>query len=262
MEQLDEIVQEFAELSVHSINAYWYNVEPHSIESGFKTVKSGFIFPIRGSATCNFNGTSFEVCPGYVLHGSPGMILDTEYGEEGMEFCLLLYTAEKESYYTRSNFLLASKLDLNMIEMLREIHASYFTPGVFSALTTKMHFWSIINKLFNDLRHPGELGAQDLEERVADYIKARYMEPITIEAMAERFEVDVKHLAYRFRKHTGLSPKEFLIQCRMTHAKQLLHTTGYTIQQIAQKVGYQDAYYFSRLFKKYVGMSPTSARLI
>ena len=58
----------------------------------------------------------------------------------------------------------------------------------------------------------------------------------------------------------GESPYKFLLNIRMTEAKYLLTETSIQIADIAKNVGYDDPYYFSRIFKKYTGQSPSAYR--
>ncbi len=57
-----------------------------------------------------------------------------------------------------------------------------------------------------------------------------------------------------------MTPMQYIISVRMTHAQQLLSTTDYTITEISAVVGYDNPLYFSRLFKKQIGLSPTDYR--
>jgi YesN/AraC family two-component response regulator len=65
-----------------------------------------------------------------------------------------------------------------------------------------------------------------------------------------------------FKDQTGESPINYLINLRLEKAKNLLVSTESPIKSIAQAVGYKDAYYFSKLFKKYCGHSPCKFRAI
>ena len=63
-----------------------------------------------------------------------------------------------------------------------------------------------------------------------------------------------------FRKQTGISPQEYLLQCRFKNGCRLLKETDYPVQKIAQLVGYEDPLAFSKAFKKYYKISPTVFR--
>ena len=63
-----------------------------------------------------------------------------------------------------------------------------------------------------------------------------------------------------FKKRTGLSPQDYLIQVRLTHAKKMLEDTDYLIQDIAEQCGYDDALTFSKAFRQLFGVSPRGYR--
>jgi AraC family transcriptional regulator of arabinose operon len=63
-----------------------------------------------------------------------------------------------------------------------------------------------------------------------------------------------------FKSYTGLTPQQFVIDARITRAKELLADTRYNITEVASLVGYDNPLYFSRLFKKNTGMSPREFR--
>ena len=57
-----------------------------------------------------------------------------------------------------------------------------------------------------------------------------------------------------------MTPKQYIVSLRMTNAQLLLESSSYTIQEIADIVGYGDALYFGRLFKREMGMTPSQYR--
>ena len=54
-----------------------------------------------------------------------------------------------------------------------------------------------------------------------------------------------------------MTPKQYIVSIRMTNAQMLLESSDYTVQQIASFVGYEDALYFGRVFKRGMGMTPS-----
>ena len=63
-----------------------------------------------------------------------------------------------------------------------------------------------------------------------------------------------------FKKHTGVSPGEYIIAQRISVACRLLAQTDMSVSAIAADIGYGDQYYFSRIFKKKMGMAPLKYR--
>lgn len=85
-------------------------------------------------------------------------------------------------------------------------------------------------------------------------------EPLTRDGLARHAGLSVAHFSLLFQRQTGMSPIQFLIQQRMRRACQLMDTTSLNIREIAACVGYDDPYYFSRLFSKAMSCSPRQYR--
>ena len=93
-----------------------------------------------------------------------------------------------------------------------------------------------------------------------EYIHQHFQEPITIDSLARLEGVSCTLLRSMFRQHTGVSPNEYLITQRISAACRLLSQTDKSVSAVAADVGYHDPYYFSRIFKKKVGVTPLRYR--
>ena len=93
-----------------------------------------------------------------------------------------------------------------------------------------------------------------------DYMKNNLDKTIRIEDFANLNKYSVSHFSKLFRLTTGMSPIEYFIHLKMQKACQLLYTEDSRVKQIAALLGYDDPYYFSRLFKKYMNTSPGTYR--
>lgn len=98
---------------------------------------------------------------------------------------------------------------------------------------------------------------QYLVNHATYYLENHHTQEITLEQLADTLYVSPTYLSKVFKESTGMSPINYLIQVRLKHAKELLANEQLTIREISQAVGYQDAYHFSKLFKKYYGVSPS-----
>ena len=70
------------------------------------------------------------------------------------------------------------------------------------------------------------------------------------------FFVSPYHLAHVFKQYTGYTLKQYILRRRIGEAQDRLSYSSDSITQIAREVGFEDSAYFSRIFTKYVGMSP------
>lgn len=90
-------------------------------------------------------------------------------------------------------------------------------------------------------------------------IHSEYMTPLTVQQIADRIHLERTYFSDLFRRRTGVSPKQYLLEYRMKQANDLL-THGYSISVIAASVGYRDVYTFSKMFKRRFGYPPSHAR--
>ncbi|MGV3011163.1 AraC family transcriptional regulator [Streptococcus thoraltensis] len=92
-------------------------------------------------------------------------------------------------------------------------------------------------------------------------IETRYsLTELTIQSIANELSINRSYLTTVFKHHQQQSPKEYLLQIRMQRAKQLIETTKESIKVVAISVGFSDALYFSKTFKKFWKMTPTIMR--
>ena len=83
---------------------------------------------------------------------------------------------------------------------------------------------------------------------------------ISIENYAQTRGMSVSWFIRNFKKYTGMTPMQFIVSLRVNNAQILLEQTNYSIYEIAKIVGYDDQLYFSRLFRKQKGVSPSQYR--
>lgn len=98
-------------------------------------------------------------------------------------------------------------------------------------------------------------------EQILNYFEDHYNEKISLDQIAENMYLSPFYISKIFKKETGDTPIRHLINIRLEKAKELLEG-GYagSVQEVAAMVGYDDAYHFSKLYKKRYGISPSQAR--
>lgn len=100
-----------------------------------------------------------------------------------------------------------------------------------------------------------------LIEKVKEIIKGKFMDPtLNLSYVANELHISLNYLSSVFKKETGQSFVQYLTNFRIDKAKELLRTTDLKTYEIAFEVGYEDSQYFSTVFKKIVGVSPSEYR--
>ena len=97
-------------------------------------------------------------------------------------------------------------------------------------------------------------------EQIADYIRAHYAEPLTLDTLLEQTPISKSWFLRLFRQYMGTTPYNFLLSTRMTCAKELLVLTDFPIGEIAHQVGFEDESNFSTRFSSMTGQSPQQYR--
>jgi AraC family transcriptional regulator, arabinose operon regulatory protein len=116
--------------------------------------------------------------------------------------------------------------------------------------------------LFNNRAFSPTLGAgsfHDLQATI-DYLQQHIDSQLTLTDMARHFNLGVSHFSHLFKQQTGYSPIDYFIHLKMQHACTLLSLTRQTVEEVGVAVGYTDPYYFSRIFRKIIGVSPAHYR--
>lgn len=97
-------------------------------------------------------------------------------------------------------------------------------------------------------------------EQVLQYFNDHYNTEINIEAYAASRGMSVSWFIRNFKQYAHTTPMQYLVERRMANAQVLLETTNYNVTEIGAIVGYDNPLYFSRIFKKQKGVSPTEYR--
>lgn len=127
---------------------------------------------------------------------------------------------------------------LQLQELLLKMRKNYKTHGI-----------PEVKKLYNNQ-----------VENAIRIFHLKYDENFSIRDYAKEHKLNYSRFIDNFTKTTGVSPRQYIIQTRMQKAMELLNSTTLSIQDISEIIGYDNPLYFSRLFKKTHGMSPSEYR--
>jgi transcriptional regulator GlxA family with amidase domain len=96
--------------------------------------------------------------------------------------------------------------------------------------------------------------------RVREYIEAHLEHTISIQALATVVGLSMYHFARAFKQSAGMTPHEYLVECRVRRVQELLADTDLPLSQIALASGFADQSHCARRFRERVGVSPSSYR--
>lgn len=130
-------------------------------------------------------------------------------------------------------------------------------PEVFNGLLTALK-----GNQYRAIRQVDELEALKRMQEIVAYVEDYYMEDISLQKLSKMFFLTREHISRKFKKETGMTLSKYVTNLRVRQAKQWLLETAETIHSISLMLGYQDEKYFSKLFKKVVGLTPFEYRAL
>lgn len=191
-----------------------------------------------------------------------------------------MYLARKELYNTLNSWLqsgISSDRFLKNLQYLLyslrqskpDINQSTWDElyqNIYLCFTISYDYESFFNELFGLIEKHYILHSEDIDnkqtmEKVKNYIDENFNRPISIFDIANRFHISSSHLSRLFKSIYMQSPVKYLIALRIQEAcKLMMQYPDLELKYISELIGYTDQHYFSKLFKKHVGLSPTKYR--
>lgn len=151
------------------------------------------------------------------------------------------------SRHSDNRMMVLFKLLFRVLERNYTIGNFIYISQVLSLILSEVYFRERVDESSTQDRHV---------TMVIRYMYQHLQENLTLEEISEEVQLSKSYLNTVFKAQTGKSPVEFFIHLKMQEACKLLKSTDYYIYEVSEVLGYTDQYYFSRIFKKTVGVSP------
>lgn len=150
------------------------------------------------------------------------------------------------------------------LELFEEIYCAldngFSNNNILYATSTLFHFLGLLkySRLYID--HNNESQQLDVVDLSIKYMQEKLTQRIKLSDIASEVHLSVSYFSNLFFKKTGFSPLQYLNMLRIRKACQYLDNTNMKINQIAPLVGIDDNFYFSRIFSKIMGITPSQYR--
>ena len=226
---------------------------------------------VSGEGTLDYEGQSYVIRPGHLfwIDCNKPQYYRTSPGADSWRILWVhFYGAPCEAYYklflaqNEGRAVVRPSSDMAIRSTLDTLLKLYLEGG--NTLQDDVQASAMLTQLMSHCIHAaGMHSANRLPNYVIDarsYINMHYAERITLDDLSRSISINKFYLQKLFKRCIGLSPNEYLIHTRLTHAKQLLRTSTTPINQIAMDVGINNIGHFITLFKRYEGITPSAYR--
>lgn len=221
----------------------WYEVEGRE----FQVEKNQF-FVLPAGKTHSYGAKAGEAWTIYWVHFSG---TNAPFYAEGLQTPQDISVALNSRIRDRINIfeeIIATLQESNDIEYLR------YASSVLYHFLASMRF---LRQYRGDI---SKIGDTDPTDAAIHYMKENIENRITLDDVLRYVGYSQSHFSAIFKKNTGMSPLSYFNRLKIDYACMLLRDTNLKVNQICYKVGIEDQFYFSRLFTKLVGMSPSKYR--
>ena len=260
---IHQITEYYAEAPVEFVDMFMNTMTIGSKDSGRFTAPNvaGIIIPLKGSAIFSLNGKPYSMSANTIVHAGPSMEIDIEVPHtEVWHYAVIHYKIaenQREQYpFFNQHFSISVDGNRLLSNITHQLMKHYITPTNMARISCKGLFLKLIETVLESPSKRIENENENQMAMAAKLLHEEYFKPITIQDLALHLGIERRRFAYLFERYTGLTPIRYLTEIRIRRAKELLRS-GSTVSEAAEKVGYFDSFYFSRVFKKQTGMSPT-----
>lgn len=207
-----------------------------------------------------------DSCEFSVLFIAIPHIISYAYKEDGMKYATLL------SRFHANNKIVWNKAECNALgitDRFSELKDLSDCSFLGKDILMKANAAIIISTVLKNLSEQSNAievfadSSKSLSKKMDEailYINEHYSEDLTVASMADRLFMSYSYFSRNFKRITGRCFKDFLNITRINNAEMKLRSTTKSVTQIAMECGYNNIAYFSAMYKKLKGVSPTSAR--
>lgn len=234
------------------------------------------VYVEHGIAYYTVDTKSVEVLAGQLLIIDPGTIISVTTKDTLPTTYWVLRATNFQLPGTKPNGLLGPEQNYSILEIETYIPFvmsmfQFFKNGYEHGITQSSDAYqyglaSLLTLLYEKQKQKNkehfekQVRPDPLLQNIIRYIDKNYSNPITLQSLADHFNASSSYISHLFSQVFGISPINHVIDKRICNAKWMLISTPDSVEKIAENVGYNNTYYFQKLFAQRIGCSPTDYR--
>ena len=225
---------------------------------------------VAGQGTLNAHGKIYELKPGdlvYIDSMEPHSHYTSKLSRGNWEifwvqFNGIMARGYYEQYKTKDIAVLDASDNAKIRPLMEKLLAANQTTNIGAEFLTSQILVELLTEILfaaGAVVSPKINLPQFIKSALTD-IDAHFPEDLSLEYFSDRLCISKYHFAKEFKKYTGYSPMEYIINTRINHAKEYLQYSDLTVSDISEAVGFNNTCHFINMFKQKVGMTPLKFR--
>ena len=224
------------------------NIDSHQIKFHELT------FLVDGKMSYYVDGEKYDMGSGDIIYVPAGSMRQRDIGDGHNDYVSI-------NFHAHSRLALKNHISKGITDeielLLKYFDTEHKNPTVINHNKLNFILEAMIMQIADNIMASSKIS---LSTQIANYLMRHYSEHISLEDISNETFFSVAYCESEFRKEFGKSIIHYLIDLRISEAKKLLCETSLPCSVIATMVGFDDANYFSRIFKKRIGVSPLKYR--
>ncbi len=219
-----------------------------------------YVFAIVESGNISFksNDTVYNLSPGDGIAFLPDKDYERIINEGKVKIHYFIYSSDYRLFpegkvvFKDKDYIEKIIDKLNQVDNLKKIDKYSFKKAL---------LWNIYILYITENSKDFDLMAKDpIIFETQKYLEEFFDNKISLEEVAKKYHLSYSQFFRRFKNAIGVSPTEFLFSFRLERAKTLLENTNSSIRSISNQCGFSDEFYFSKVFKREMKISPLKYR--
>ncbi len=257
----------------------FFDLSPHFVFGDHSHDDWEFIYADTGSLAYEYGGVNHKLSQGEIIFHPPGTLHKTLCdGVHSASFFNMIISSNSRAMkiFERGSFKVAAESISILRKLMTEAEKTYLVSvpplkikpdapddGIQTVINLTELFLLSLRRQIKNAASPHNYNASISplsSKEICDYLKEHIDKKVSLDELSYHFHFGKTRLCEQFKKNTGKSITDYFLDLKIKEAKILLRETESTIQGISYTLGFDSAEYFSRLFKKRVGISPKEFR--
>ncbi len=260
-----KIVDVFARYKFKVVGVFKFVIPKGSKGKEMTAPYPGFIIPLKGKVEYTFGKDRYISDFNKLIHGNANVELSNKVLSEcDWEYILIFY--EIDDLTSTMGRMLNMNFEINiedrerLVELAELMLSNYNKSDPLSSYKCDTFFRLLLEECFIYKNTQAQSYDKQVIERIIEFIHLQPSQNFDSHTLCAKFKINTNRLYYLFNKYLKTSPTKYILEFRLTRAKNLLKNTNMSVTEIANIVGYNDSMYFSRAFKKRFGLPPSKIK--